>query len=520
MKTLVFLYVDSNSLHLFDKVFDGNSAFYRSLKWADSVCDSVGTVVLTCDKYLEKVNEEIRDFNDVYVCSQSEWNVTALLEKISSYSKENNAENIVYSFGDCPFLNLELTKSLIETHTQYCAEYTFADGYPYGLAPEVISSDVVNLLLQLNKNELVQEVKKDSLFALIKTDINSFEVETILSEDDWRLFRMSFDCSSLQGMKACQALFDMNLQTVNPDEISKCASENVKILKTVPSFYNVEICGKCSGLCSYCPHAAEGKKSTQKMNIDSFKTLVKQISDFSENAVVSLSAFGEPLLHPEFEEFVKAVLMEPGLSVLVETDGINLNEQIIKEIAELANSVPHRRNGYEKIMWIVSIDAMTKETYGLLRGSEEKFGYANAIVALLQNYFPGSVYPQMVRMNENEHELESFYRFWNEKTSPSGGNLVIQKYSNYCKSLPDRKPADLSPIERNPCWHLRRDLTIRADGSVPVCKEKFGDGFVGNVFSEDIKTVWEKLTPLVEQHLKQDYSNKCEDCDEYYTFNF
>ena len=82
MKTLVFLYVDSNSLHLFDKVFDGNSAFYRSLKWADSVCDSVGTVVLTCDKYLEKVNEEIRDFNDVYVCSQSEWNVTALLEKI------------------------------------------------------------------------------------------------------------------------------------------------------------------------------------------------------------------------------------------------------------------------------------------------------------------------------------------------------------------------------------------------------------------------------------------------------
>ena len=53
MKTLVFLYVDSNSLHLFDKVFDGKSAFYRSLKWADSVEETVGTVVLTCDKYLD-----------------------------------------------------------------------------------------------------------------------------------------------------------------------------------------------------------------------------------------------------------------------------------------------------------------------------------------------------------------------------------------------------------------------------------------------------------------------------------
>ena len=239
MKTLVFLYVDSNSLHLFDKVFDGKSAFYRSLTWADSVEQTVGTVVLACDKYLQNVNDEICDFNNIQVISQSEWNVTNLLEQIRSCCEKTEAENVVYAFADCPFLNLELTKSLLETHTKYCAEYTFADGYPYGFAPEVISSDVIKLFLQLNKQENIHDVKKDSLFSLIKKDINSFEVETVLAEDDWRMFRMSFDCASLQGLKACSALFDMNLQTNNPDEISKVASQNVNILKTVPSFYNI-----------------------------------------------------------------------------------------------------------------------------------------------------------------------------------------------------------------------------------------------------------------------------------------
>ena len=99
-------------------------------------------------------------------------------------------------------------------------------------------------------------------------------------------------------------------------------------------------------------------------------------------------------------------------------------------------------------------------------------------------------------------------------------NLIIQKYSNYCKTLPDRKPTDLSPIERNPCWHLRRDMTIRSDGNVVVCKEKFADGFVGNVFNEDLNTIWQQFTPLVEEQIRQEYSKKCGDCDEYYTFNF
>ena len=112
---------------------------------------------------------------------------------------------------------------------------------------------------------------------------------------------------------------------------------------------------------------------------------------------------------------------------------------------------------------------------------------AVASVGILAKCFPGSVYPQFTRMNENEPELESFYRYWHDKNSPSSGNLIIQKYDDCCKTLPSRKPADLAPLERFPCWHIKRDMTILSDGSVPLCRQYLLDSSIGNVFDEGIE---------------------------------
>ena len=173
-----------------------------------------------------------------------------------------------------------------------------------------------------------------------------------------------------------------------------------------------------------------------------------------------------------------------------------------------------------KMIWIVSLDAVTDGTYGRMRGGEGTIGKASASIPLLQKYFPGNVYPQMVRTKENECELEKFYRYWKDGGSPSAGQLIIQKYDSFAGLLPDIKPADLSPVGRNPCWHIRRDMTILADGSVPVCREYMFEHIIGNVFSEDLETVWNKMTPYVSKDMKGDYDEKCRKCDEYYTFNF
>jgi hypothetical protein len=55
-------------------------------------------------------------------------------------------------------------------------------------------------------------------------------------------------------------------------------------------------------------------------------------------------------------------------------------------------------------------------------------------------------------MNENEEHLEDFYRIWSEQ----GAQVIVQKYDSYAGFLPERQPADLSPLNRFRCWHLKR----------------------------------------------------------------
>jgi spiro-SPASM protein len=171
-----------------------------------------------------------------------------------------------------------------------------------------------------------------------------------------------------------------------------------------------------------------------------------------------------------------------------------------------------------EVNWIVYLDAVEKSSYASIHNCDEAdFEKALASVSLLEKYFENCVYPQFMRMKTNESQLESFYRFWKEKESPSKGQLIIQKYNSYCSALENLKPADLSPVNRFPCWHLRRDMTILSDGCVPFCSQMSFSEKAGNILSDGIESVWKKFSEILKNH--KDFEN-CKKCDEWYVFNF
>lgn len=515
MNCIVILYDEENILEN-KKDFGGKSALEHSFLWAEKV---------TGDKNFVKIikKSEIRNFAE-------------LLKQICLYCKEKNADYVIYSYADLPFLNLDLTKKMQESHQEYKSEYTFADGYPYGFAPEIIDSGCLSILAELSQNiqKTIGEkpVARDSFWELIKTDVNSFDVESILASEDFRLLRYSFDCTSSLDFLSCVNLYKnychkSELYLENPDELSRFAVNDPQILKTVPSFYNLQICDSVNVDSIYSPYVSEYHKkfnsspftSQNFMDFEKISSLISQIADFSQNAVVGLSAFGEALNHPEILKIIQKILSYPGLSVFIETDGLKVTEDFCAQLQKIVENAVQRTNGWEKVMIGVSLDSFSAQTYEKIH-QKNYFNQAVNAVLLLSNVIKGSVYPLFTRMNENEAELESFYRYWSEKSNASGGQLIIQKYDDFCGLLPQCKPADLSPVERNVCWHLRRDLTILCDGSVPLCREFIFENIQGNVFTDGIQTVWNKLNDELENHIEKKYCPKCGKCDEYYTYNF
>ena len=519
MKTIVIFY-DDNSPYADNKAFNGKSAVELSALWAEE---------LKLEAYTVKAA-----------------NLTELLCNIKELCSQHEAENVVFSYNDLPYLNKKLSQKIIDSHIKYKSEYTFADGYPYGFAPEALNAGTVGILAELSKTTQAslgeKAVTRDGIYNLIKTDINSFDVETVLADADWRLLRLAFHFGKKDNFMQCKALFDSASADdfEDAEKLSKIASVNPACLKTVPGFYNIQIADKVSYDAIYLPYnkAYEEKTGLSPLNaaatsimpFEKYSKLIDDIASYSEEAVIGLSAWGEPLSHPRFIEIVEKILSYQGLSAFFETDGLLVTEELCKKLSELEKSALPRTNGWQKIMIAVTLDAASDATYKAIHKNcpENAFQQAFTATGLLSAALPGCVYPQFVRMNENEAELETFFRYWNEKSNPSGGNLIIQKYNDFAGLLPQCKPADLSPLERDPCWHLRRDMTILSNGDVPYCHScVLGDPScdgksltAGNVFTESLETIWHKTDEQLLNHINKKYCGKCEKCDEWYTFNF
>ena len=481
-------------------ILNGHSSFGRVLDFAKGLPGVERVAILaSADRRLPQETPR-----DCPVIERREWTVAGLTAEIERAGSD--FEDVFYFFADCPFLDLGISRKMHESHRRYWADYSFADGFPQGLTPEILTRETVSRLRAMSSQD-TRRPNRETLFEVIRKDINSFDIETELAPSDLRLLRVSLSADSERNFLLLKRIVEKGGH--DPESICRVLQEEPRILRTLPAFFPIQIVERCPYACSYCPYpvvAGDITKKNSVMEPEEFADLTARIAAFSGDAVIDISLWGEPSFHPELFQIVSSVLATPGLSLVIETSGIGWKPDIFYSVRDSFASQP---------TWIVSIDASNDQMYRQLRGS----GFTDAVktAELLLSIFPDKTWVQAVRMKENEEDLDVFYKMWKSKTE----NIIIQKYDSFSSLLPDRKVADLSPVKRFPCWHLKRDMAVLLDGTVPLCREDLRiEHNLGNAFTEDLASIWDRGESVYRQHIAEKYPSLCARCDEYYTYNF
>lgn len=418
----------------------------------------------------------------------------SLLEEIDSQNLPY--ENYVFFHSNMPALDVRLSEKILSEHCKNIADYTFAEHYPLGFAPFALNKSTLKKIFLLSKGNNA-EYNHASIPKIIHFDLNSYDVEVVIAREDLRFLREDYFLSSKRSFSLIKDLLD---EEVRADKLLEFYKNSSDSLRKLPVFFKIELCSKQN----QSPLYAVSLNDDVSLNIVVFQKFLADLERWVESAVIELGANGEPLLHPQFTEILAAIKNYPQFQFILKTNGVDL-EQYFSPIIDTKN-----------LDIIFQINAPEKNLYKKIHGSDD-FEKVEENIEILFKQIPKRTYLEIIRMKQNELELDLFldrWRVFNE-------NIIIQKYNDFCQKLPNEKVVDLSPLNRFPCWKLQREAFIHADAFVSVCSQDLDKSHVlGNLKEEDLSKIWQKASIFYEKHWKSLYPDICKACDEWYSFSF
>ncbi|MCL2265200.1 MAG: spiro-SPASM protein [Treponema sp.] len=517
MNNLLILYAGSLTKQAFEPVYDGKNAIQLAFEQASKFAGLGKTVLLA------PADGDFTFLTGIQIEKNDNWSKKTILEKISQL--QSDFDCIYFVFADCPFLDPALAGALAERHIRYAAEYSYADGWPYGLAPEILSPGTAGILANILTED--EPAQRDMLFSVIQKDINAFDIEAEISSVDLRCHRINFCADSKRNILLLKNFLSAAGGNIpSAADVERIIENQPEILRTLPSFYPIQVYGGCPQKCVICPYPVFTDSNGRKdfMEAEKFESILDKIIDFSGDAVIDLSLWGELSLHPEKLKLIEAVLSRPELALIIETSGLGWKNEELESALQSAQKIKQGKNALSPLSWIVSLDTSDAQRYAQLRGAG--FAEAQDCARKLLQLFPKDCYVQAVRVKDSHDDTEKFYRYWEENAPNGEKNIIIQKYDDFCGSMEKRQASDISPVIRQCCWHIMRDLPVLIDGTALLCREDLSvfkgekARIPGNIFNDSLEDIWHNGEKYNKEQCKKNYSGICADCDEYYTYNF
>ncbi len=242
----------------------------------------------------------------------------------------------------------------------------------------------------------------------------------------------------------------------------------------------IEISNVCNLQCTFCPEVVRGKKF---MDPDLFKKVAKEAAPLTE--VVCFHLMGEPLLHPEFENYLNICA---GLNLRVEltTNGILLDERradallkpVLKQINFSLQSFESNFPGRDNTAYLQKIFNFTKRA---LKERPDLYIYYR----LWNEGSPGAA-------ESNDQMFEKIRRGLDVdfKTGEDGRrhkSIHLKGLAHIHKDIRFEWPHPTQPVrsDKGFCYGLSSHMGVLADGTVvPCCLDKEGVINLGNCTSK------------------------------------
>ncbi len=426
------------------------------------------------------------------------------------YKATAGYDAVVIAYPDSPYYSFRENERLLTNFRRYKCDFGFADNYPQGVVFEVIRREALPVMDNVRKQNQIA-VNRAIFRNIIEIDVNMFDLENLYTDKQLRVFRLSFFADSLQNkyildrIAALPAAKKYGRETDFP-ELADALLANRHLLRTLPKYYEFEVTTRGAGAYIYSPYYNLTRPETADLSLSDFKDILGQISSFTSNAVIGLNSYGHTLAHKQLLSMAEAVLQN-GHNCLIESTPDQLDPAGREQLHSLLADA--------KLRIIFYLDAVDPELYKYIHpaGKDFKTAMENVEYFLLRRQH--NTYVQAVKMKCNFDHLVEFHKYFSKFT----GNIIIQKYNTFRDILPERRINPMQPLEKIDCWHLKREMFIKPDGNVPVCRQDIkGEHILGNLLKEDIHNIFSRGEEYFSRHINGwDY---CQNCDEYYTYNF
>ena len=272
-----------------------------------------------------------------------------------------------------------------------------------------------------------------------------------------------------------------------------------------PLHLDIEVTEACNLKCVMCVHGTTGVPITGRIDMKFAKELIDQAVKGGCKSI-KFNWRGEPALHTGLEELIRYAKQNGILEVQFNTNGIPFTRKRIEDIIDA---------GLDRV--IFSMDGATKETYETIRVGSS-FDKLMKNIALFDEIRKerGQQKPfiriQMVRMKDNQHEVDNFVTMWRGVADDIAVKDVTDRGQGNVLYVGDQVA-----VGRKRCNQPWQRMIVARDGKVfPCCSDWDRTYEIGDANSTELKSIWKgaKMEALrnLNRKGKLDAVDPCKNC--------